>query len=252
MTAPVVPSAFSRAAAVALLAVCAQVVAQPAGNAPRGEDWAGVWMLARPAAVLAADPPLTAWGRARLAEHRPTLGPRAALDANDPTLDCLPPGVPYVWMIPTPFELLAHEDGFVLVFEYDHSVRRIHTDGRGHPHDLQATGVHQWMGHSVGRWEGDQLLIETIGFNDRTWLDRAGYPHSEELRLIERLFLEDRDTLVNQITVDDPMAYTSPWTAELRFERRPDWGILEHVCFSGERVDRSYAEYVERAWRPEP
>jgi hypothetical protein len=230
---------------LSLLIVAASLVWPPAAAAQH--DLSGVWMRQQPGNGFSDAPPptLTAWALERFAANRPTVGPGAVLDANDPTLDCAPPGVPYVLAVPTPFELV-HVDGEVIqLFEYNHFVRRIHADGRGHPSDLRATGAYEWLGHSIGRWEGDTFVIDTIGFNDATWLDRLGHPHSDALHLVERLRRVNRDTLEYGVTVEDPKAYTAPWTGRMLFTRRPDWEILEHVCTT---AAPTYQEFKEKAW----
>jgi len=226
------------------------VSAQTDDDRPSG-DLSGVWLLDGGTATFSAEPPppMTEWAAERFAANRPTVGPNAVLDANDPTLACLPPGVPYVLTIPTPFEII-HVDGQVLqIFEYDHSLRRIHTDGRARPDDLELTGMHQWLGYSIGRWDGDTLVIETRGFNDRTWLDRSGRPHSEELLVTERLRRVDSETLVDDITIHDPKAYTAPWRGRLVFKLEKDWEIFEHICVSGDNGSADYNQYKERAWQ---
>ena len=84
-----------------------------------------------------------------------------------------------------------------MIFEYDHTVRQIFMDGRAHPDDITPT----YMGHSIGKWEGDTLVVDTVGFNEKTWLDRDGHPHSDQLHVIERFHRVDRDN----------MRSTSPW-----------------------------------------
>jgi hypothetical protein len=214
------------------------------------QDLSGVWLIEEPGATFSAapPPPMTPWAQARLAGNKPTIGPQAALDANDPTVECVPPGVPYILVVPTPFEFVHPRDArqpILQLFEYSHFVRRIHMDGRPHPADLQESGTHEWLGHSVGRWEGDTLVVDTVGFNDRTWLDRLGRPHSDALHLVERI-RRDGDTLRYEITVDDPKAYTAPWSGTLRFRRRDGWTIGEHTCVS--RPPDAYQDYVRRAW----
>jgi hypothetical protein len=95
-----------------------------------------------------------------------------------------------------------------------------------HKKDLAPT----WMGDSIGRWEGDTLVVDTVGFNDRTWLDQVGHPHSDALHLVERIRRHDHDTLQIDFTFDDPKAYTQPWTGEKLFKLRLDWNISEYVC----------------------
>ena len=85
-------------------------------------------------------------------------------------------------------------------------------------------------GDSIGKWEGDTLVVDTIGFNDKTWLDRVGHPHSEDLHVVERFRRADPNTLKINLTLEDPKAYTKPWTSELTFQLRKDWNITEIIC----------------------
>jgi hypothetical protein len=86
------------------------------------------------------------------------------------------------------------------------------------------------MVDSIGKWEGDSLVADTTSFNDKTTLDREGYPHSDAMHLVERIRRVDHDNLVDVLTLEDPKAYTKPWTATLNFRLRPDWKIMEHIC----------------------
>ena len=223
-------------------------VARPTGSVP---DLSGIWILQTEGASFSKEPPppMTPWAAARFATNKPTMGPHAALDANDPTVNCQPPGVPSILIIPTPFEIVQMPDQILELFEYDHSIRRIHTDGRQHPKDLNETEIFQWMGHSIGSWEGDALVVDTVGFNDKTWLDRLGRPHSDALHVVERLRRATKDTLEDDLIVDDPKAYLKPWMGHLVFKLRPNWEIMEHNCVSVENEDEKYLEYRKRAWQ---
>jgi hypothetical protein len=199
-------------------------------------DLSGVWRPHAPAsarsysgyAFIKDEPPMTPWAAAKFHEAKPTFGPRAVAveDSNSPDYNCLPPGVPYIYFRPHPFEMIQAPGRVIMYFEYDHFVREIFTDGRSHPDGLEAT----WMGHSIGHYEGDTLVVDTIGFNDKTWLDRAGHPHSDQLHLVERFRRVNQDTLLDDLTIDDPKAYTKPWSAQLTFQLRPDWDIGEFIC----------------------
>jgi hypothetical protein len=215
---------------------------------------AGIWLLDGTTTSFSdvAAPPMTPWAAERFRANAATVGASASLRANDPTLRCLPPGVPYVLTIPTPFEIIELEDEILQIFEYDHSIRRIHLDGRDWPEDLGLTGMHQWMGYSIGRWEGDALVIETRGFNDSSWLDRSGHPHSENLVVIERLRRLDRNTLVDEITIHDPEAYTRPWRGTLTFKLKDGWELFEHVCIGEDVTSPEYLEFKRRAWGTAP
>jgi hypothetical protein len=108
-----------------------------------------------------------------------------------------------------------------------HSFRQIFMDGRKHPEELEPT----WFGHSVGRWEGDTLVIDTIGYNDRFWFDRKGHPHTEQLHTIERWTRINYTTLENVVTIDDPGAYTKPWTVKFQAKlSKPGDELMEYFC----------------------
>ena len=232
---------------VSLVAVT-MLTAYP-GVASAQADLSGVWIRQQPGNGFSdtPPPPMTPWAAGKFISNKPTVGPRAALDANDPTLECAPPGVPYVLAVPTPLEFVHTRGEVIQLFEYNHFVRRIHTDGRPHPADLRETGMYEWLGHSIGRWEEDTLVIDTIGFNDTTWLDRLGHPHSDALHVVERIRRVDHETLLYGVTVEDSKAYTAPWTGQMVFKLRPDWEILEHVCTT---KGDAYLEYKQKAWQP--
>ncbi len=99
-------------------------------------------------------------------------------------------------------------------------------DGREHPKDPNPT----WYGHSVGRWEGDTLVIDTVGFNDKFWFDFRGHPHTEQLHTVERYTRKDFGTLVNEVTIDDAGAYSRPFTLKFNATLMPKGEILEYIC----------------------
>jgi hypothetical protein len=121
-----------------------------------------------------------------------------------------------------------------MLFEFSHFVRQIYTDGRKHNTDLGPT----WLGDAIGHWEGDTLVVDTIGFNDKTWLDRAGHPHSTELHLVERIRRVDQNTLTDDITIEDPKAYTKPWGGQITFALHPKWNLMEMVCEDNVNFDQ--------------
>ena len=114
----------------------------------------------------------------------------------------------------------------VVLFESYHSFRQIFTDGRPLPREREPA----WFGYSVGKWEGDTLVVDTVGLNEKTWLDDSGHPHSEALHVIERFRRPDFGHLDLQMTIDDPKAYTKPWTVKFRWEFVPDTELLDWVC----------------------
>lgn len=176
---------------------------------------------------------MTAWAEERFKAAKPSFGPRMVEDSNDPVnptiinaTGCFPPGVPRIYLHPFPMEIIQLKNRVMLVFEFNHFIRQIYTDGRKHNTDLGPT----WMGDSIGRWDEDTLVVDTIGFNDKTWLDRAGHPHSEALHVVERFRRVDHSKLQDDLTIEDPKAYTKPWSGHLVFRLKPDWRITEMVC----------------------
>ena len=173
---------------------------------------------------------MTAWGLSRFKANKPNLGPTGVSlkDSNDPVIDCFPPGVPRIYLQRgEPVEMIQIPGRCSHAFR----IRSLHspdsyTDGRPHPKDLAPT----WMGDSVGKWEGDTLVIDTVGFNDKTWLDAVGHPHSDQLHLVERIRRVNHDTLTINLTIDDPKAYTKPWGGHEVFELKPTWNISEMIC----------------------
>jgi hypothetical protein len=141
-------------------------------------------------------------------------------------LQCYPPGVPRIYLFNVPMEIFAVPGRVLIVHEFGHYIRQIWTDGRPHPSDPNPS----WMGDAIGRWEGNTLVVDTIGFNDKTWLDQVGHPHSDALHLVERIRRTAPDMLQIDFTFDDPKAYTKPWTGTKQFKLRPDWQISEYVC----------------------
>lgn len=188
--------------------------------------------LASPALVN-EEPPLTQWGQDRFALAKPIHGPNpaSATESNAAELLCLPMGMPHAYFRPRPFEIIQLPDRVVMLFETDNFWRVIYTDGREFPE----IPLHTWNGYSIGRYEGDTLVIETRYFvgweseQQQRWLDRLGWPHSDELRLIERIRRIDEQTLENKITIDDPIAYEMPWNSSITFTSR-DFELAEFIC----------------------
>ena len=160
-------------------------------------------------------PPMTRWAKAKYDEAKPGYGPKAQAGGNDPILKCDPTGIPRLLFFPQPFEIFVSPERVFMFFERDHAWRQIWTDGRGHPKDMEPT----WMGDSIGKWDGDTFVVDTVGFNDKSWLDFYGDPHSEDLRLIERYRRVDHDNLTLQLVVEDPKAYTATWTGDTKTYR---------------------------------
>jgi hypothetical protein len=195
--------------------------------AARTPNLSGIWMERETRnAFTEQEPPMRPQTQANYNAAKPGYGPRASAQSQDPILSCLPPGIPRIMLIPFPIQIVQTPGLIVMIFEYDHFVRQIYMDRREHPKDLELT----WMGDSIGRWENDTLVVDTIGLNDKTWLDQVGHPHSDALHVVERIHRPDHDTLVDDITIDDPKAYTKPWTGQQIYKLKPNWHLIEYVC----------------------
>jgi len=172
---------------------------------------------------------MTAWGQAQLKSAKPSFGPNAVPlgESNDPLYHtCVPLGFPRIFLYPLPLQIIQVPGEVLVLFEYDSMRHQIFTDGR--PHDPNLGPM--WMGDSIGHWEGDTLVADTMNFNDKSWIDRVGHPHSEALHVIERIRRVDHDHLVEDLTIEDPKAYTKPWTAQLTFVLQPKWTLAEQFC----------------------
>jgi hypothetical protein len=170
--------------------------------------------------------PFTPWANEKFKDNHPIGGEYTALTSNDPNFRCLPPGVPNIYTHAYPVEILDVPGRTIMFFEYGHYVRQIFIDGREHAKDANPT----WMGDSIGKWEGDTLVVDSNGFNDKTWLDVEGHPHSEALHIVERIRRANHDTLMIDITIDDPQAYTSQLKTQRKYVLKPSWNIMEFIC----------------------
>ncbi|HEY7441542.1 MAG TPA: hypothetical protein VH701_03910 [Vicinamibacterales bacterium] len=190
-------------------------------------DLSGIWQTdAKYNANLAADLKpgdvvMTPWAEALYRERQDNL------KKDDPEGFCLAPGFPRVNGVPFPQKIIQLPDAIVILYETRTTFRQIFLD-RHHtlPGDLQPT----WMGYSRGRWAGDTLIVETKGFNDLTWLDDAGHPHSEQMKVTERIRRPSFGELLVEITIEDPKAYAKPWTLTQAFRLLADAELIEYVC----------------------
>jgi hypothetical protein len=191
------------------------------------------------------DPPMTAWGAAQYKAAKPSLGPRSVLltETNDLVYrSCFPPGVPRIFLQPTPMQIVQVPGEVIMLFEYDSLRRQIFTDGRPHDTNLGPS----WMRDSIGHWEQDTLVVDTVNFNDKTWIDRIGHPHSDALHVVERIRRINHDHVFDDVTIEDPKAYTRPWTAHLDFLLRPSWTLAERFC----EEDASFLEVEKKETTP--
>jgi len=170
--------------------------------------------------------PLTPLGVERLRQHTQP-------GAFNPTLNCLPDGVPHGDLLPEPFKIMHTPGVIVMLYEVETTFRQIFMDGRKLPADMSPT----WQGYSVGRWDGDTLVIDSAGFNDRSWLDARGTPRSTDMRIEERFRRRDYGHMDLTITITDPQIFTKPISFSVVEELLPDTDLLEHYCVENERDD---------------
>jgi len=199
----------------------------PTGPTPKTADGkpdlSGVWL---PGQDLEPEvPPFQPWAAEAANKYRDHPG-------DDPRARCLPTGVTrmhaldLVKFVQTPGLLIALIEGA------PPGVRQIFLDGRKHPADLQPT----WLGHSIGRWDQDTLVIDTIGFNDKVWLEGIR-PQTEQLHVIERYRRIDRGRMSVEITIDDPGAYTRPWKVRRLLQLSPGEEIQEYICNENHKTE---------------
>lgn len=152
---------------------------------------------------------------------------RQANNSKDhPGAQCLPSGIPEKDTVPAPYKIIQTPGVIVVLYESRTIFRQIFTDGRALPSDPNPA----WQGYSIGRWDGDTLMVETAGFNGRTWLDMAGHPATESLHVTERFIRRDLGHMDLQITINDPKAYAKPWTVNAKIHLLPEDELIEHIC----------------------
>ena len=204
----------------------------PAGKAPRTADGkpdlSGVWgpehvfiydisVSLAPGETL----PLQPWAAKLTKEH---------MSKDDPEANCLPTGVPR--QAPYPWRIMQTPDMIVFLFEGNiHSYRQIYMNRKEHPKDPNPT----WYGDSIGHWEGDTLVVDSVGFNDKFWFDFAGHPHTEQLHVTERFTRPDLGNLNYTATIDDPGAYTKPFTMHGHSPLLQNEEVMEYICQENNR-----------------
>jgi hypothetical protein len=203
---------------------------QPPAGTP---NFTGKWMMAKHITRLLTtegrEPPLTAAGKALYAKRE------AALKAGDRSIDpisrCWMQGVPRLLYAPYPFLILQTTRSVDFVHEVNHTFRVIYWD-KTLPDDPDPL----WLGSSIARIDGRTLIVDTIGFNDMTWLDYSGLPHGEKLKTEERYTLVGRDRIDGTVTITDPDFYTRPWTARFTLVKQPGMSLRENVCMDTHRM----------------
>lgn len=174
------------------------------------------------------DIPFQPWAKALYDERAAGLHWREEPDAN-----CLPQGVPKILVAPAPWRVVQTPGYTVFVHEAFNLWRQVFTDGRELAVNDDTTPT--WMGYSVGKWEDDTLVVETRGFNGKVWLDQLGKPSTDALHVTERFRRKDFGHMDIQITIDDPKAYTKPWTVNVEARLLPSTEILEFICLENEK-----------------
>ena len=223
---------------VCTIVVLAALIASPVSRSQAAQfdphDLSGVWQLAPGGGGQGPGdnfPPLAAWGQARYDANKPGYGPKAAPGGNDPILKCDPMGFPRIMFAIWPFEIIPIRGRILMFFEGHHTIREIWMDGRKLPDDPDP----RWYGYSAGRWDGDTLVVETSGFIDGEWLDRSGNPLTDAGKIIERYHRVNYGLMELEITVDDPKAYTKPWTAKVKEFIQPNTEMMDYFCLENEK-----------------
>lgn len=210
----------------------------PASRTADGKpDLSGVWLgdqwqpagrreIARPA-TRPEPPSMLPWAEKLYEERRANLG------KDDPESRCMPQGIPKASTLPYPFEILNAPGKTVILYEMYSLRRQIFTDGRELPKEILEPS---WMGYSVGKWEGDEFVVDTAGFNDKVWnIDTNGHPHSADMHVMERFHRVDFGHMDVQVTINDPKTYTKPWIMPtMRYTLLPDTDLLEFICEKNE------------------
>jgi hypothetical protein len=195
-------------------------------HTPDGKpDLSGVWLPSFPTDFGNSEP--LAWAAALMQERQVNGG------KDIPSSRCLPLGVVMSTFL-FPYEFVQTSKLLVMMYEGEFP-RQIFLDGRAHPKDLNPS----WLGHSIGHWDQDTLVVDTVGFNGKAWLNFDGHPASEQLHVVERYRRPDLGHLQYEITIDDPGSYSKPWTIQKASDLSRDDTLMEYICNENER-DRSH------------
>jgi hypothetical protein len=194
-------------------------------------DFSGVWQASGPKWLRnLADKndalPFTPFGRSLYDKRKDGSQAKYESDAN-----CLPQGVPKISAAPAPFRLIQTPGAVIILHEAFNLWRQVFLDGRELMKDPNPT----WLGYSVGRYEGDTLVVETTGFNDKTWLDQAGLPVTESMTVTERYRRKDFGHLEAAVTINDPKAYTQPWSTTVEYGLLVNTELMEFICNENEK-----------------
>ena len=211
--------------ALLILAGCGGRNDVSSARAAAPPDLNGVWSAPFTPDIskaLGHQPPFTPYGAERFAKED---------EIDDPLTKCLPIGPARgIQAGIMPFQIVQTPTVLTILFENQRTFRIIYTDGRSHPKDLDPT----WFGDSIGKWEGDTLVVDTVGLDDRTWLDTAGHEHSDQLHLVERFQKLDNNRIQWTVTFEDPKFFTEPWSVTLPVTRQ-NTEIMSYSCEENEK-----------------
>jgi hypothetical protein len=231
--------ALVAAAALALSAAASAQSASAERASPQGDtwasiaelpDWQGLWEPTFSPGLNNERPMLTPPYAAKLEQYR---ADRASGEIEDtPSANCVPPGLPGVMTQPYPIEFLFTPGKVTVLIEAYSQWRQIFTDGRPHPENPDPT----FNGHSIGHWEGDTLVVDSVGFSRQIPMGgQYGLEHSDQMRIVERMRKNDDDRLEIETTIYDPVALQKPWTTKRVYGHHPDWTLAEYICQENNR-----------------
>ena len=221
--------------AALLAAACAEAQSGPQGDTwesiAKLPDFGGLWEVTFGGGPRGGgEPPsLTPAYAARQKEYQDATA-RGEIE-DGPSANCVPNGMPSIMTQPYPIEVLFTPGKVTILIEAYAQWRQIFTDGREHPEDPDLT----FNGHSIGHWEGETLVVDTVGFTKDTFMGGAGMRHSDKMHIVERFKLAAPDRLEIETTISDPEALTKPFTRTAAFGRHRDWNLAEYVCQQNNR-----------------
>jgi hypothetical protein len=229
-------------AATALGAVSASAATDPWAGVPAAErpvagtpNLSGIWAMPSPVRALKTtdgkDPPLLPAARAEYQKRQAAL---KADPKSDPDSNCWMQGVPRLVYAPYPVMIAQEKDRVNLVYETNHTFRIVSLKK---PLPQEGPDLDPlWLGYSAGHWDGKTLVIDTIGLNDKTWLDYSGLPHGEKLKVQERYTLASPDRIDGMVTITDPDTFSRPWSTAFTLVKKPGYELKENVCVRDHRM----------------
>ena len=227
---------------ISVAAHAATPATAPAKSADGKPFIGGVWLVDKPLSELKTvdgkAPPLKPEAAAILAQRKQARHKQASTagkNADDPVAQCLPDGVPRLLNAPQPIYIFQKPKQVTVMYQANHQARLVYLDEPVPTGDDAPDPTYN--GTSVGHWQGNTLVVETVGFNDKTWLDNSGLPHSNELSVTERYELASPERLRVTITLTDPKTFTAPWQMQLNYKRQPGARMKEDPC-------------AEKLWNP--